>query len=71
LGEKRAVEIVNGGDNSIDLENTNPDKRAIHINGRMEHNPVGYAKYHSYGHTKILGNSEFTRQTDHSRRGFS
>jgi hypothetical protein len=37
----------------------------------MEHNLVGYAEYYSYGCTKILGSSEFTRETDHSRRDFS
>jgi hypothetical protein len=46
------VEVVNGGDNSIDLENTNLDKTAIHIHGRMKHNLAKYAKYYSYGHTK-------------------
>jgi hypothetical protein len=29
---------INGGDNSTDSKNTNLDKRAIHIHGRMEHN---------------------------------
>jgi hypothetical protein len=38
------VEKINGGDNSIDFENTNPNKRAIHIHGGMEHNLVEYAK---------------------------
>jgi hypothetical protein len=45
------VEIVNGRDNSIDLENTNPYRKAIHIHGRMDHNLAGYAKYYSYGCT--------------------
>jgi hypothetical protein len=65
------VEVVNGGDNLTNLKNTTPDKRAIHIHGRMEHNLVGYAKYFSYGHTKILKSSEFTMETEHSRRIFS
>jgi hypothetical protein len=51
LGKRRAVEVINGGDNSTDSENTNLVRRAIHIHGRMEHNLVGYAKYYSYGHT--------------------
>jgi hypothetical protein len=35
-------------------ENTNLDKKTIHIHGRMEHNLARYAKYYSCGHTKIL-----------------
>jgi len=42
------VEAINGEDNSIDLENTNLYRRAIHIHGGMEHNLAGYAKYYSY-----------------------
>jgi hypothetical protein len=38
-------EKVNGGDNSTNLRNTNPNKRAIHIHGGMEHNLAEYAKY--------------------------
>jgi hypothetical protein len=45
------VEVVYGGDNSIDSENTNPDQRAIHTHGRMEHNLTMYVKYYSYGST--------------------
>ncbi len=71
MGERRAVEKVNGGDDSIDSENTNLDRRAIHIHGGMEHNLVGYAKHYSCGSTKIIGNSKFTRETDHNRRDFS
>jgi hypothetical protein len=62
------VEEVNGGDNSTDSENTNPNRRAIHIHGGIEHNMAEYAKYYSCGSIKILGNSEFTRKTDHSKR---
>ncbi len=65
------VEVVNGGDNLTNSKNTNLDRRAIHIHGGMEHNLVGYAKYYSYGCTKISGSSEFTREIDHSRRDFS
>jgi hypothetical protein len=36
----------------------------------MEHNLAGYAKYYSYENTKILGGSEFTRETNHSERDF-
>jgi hypothetical protein len=64
------VEVVNGKDNSTNTKNTNPDRRAIHIHGRMEHNLVEYAKYYSCGCTKISRNSEFTRETDHNRRDF-
>ncbi len=53
LGEKIAVEVVNGWDNSIDLENTNLDRRAIHKQGGTEHNLVKYAKYYYYGRKKI------------------
>jgi hypothetical protein len=51
LGEKKTIEIVHGGDNSTDSENTNPNRKAIHIHGRMEHNLARYAKYYSYGCT--------------------
>jgi hypothetical protein len=68
LGEGRMVEKINGWDNSTDSENANLDRRAIHIHGGMEHNLARYAKYYSYGNTKILGGNEFTRETDHSRR---
>jgi hypothetical protein len=51
------VEVVYGGDNSIDSKNTNSDRRAIHIHGRMEHNLVGYAKYYSFRCIEILGNN--------------
>jgi hypothetical protein len=64
------VEVVNGGNNSINSENTNLDKKAIHIYGKMEHNLVGYAKYYFYGRTKISRSSEFTREIDHNRRDF-
>jgi hypothetical protein len=47
------VEEVNGGDNSTNLEDKDPTKRALHIHGEMEHNLFGYAKYYSYGSTKI------------------
>jgi hypothetical protein len=51
LGERRAVEEVNAGNNSTHLEDTNPNIKAIHIHGRMEHNLDGYAKYYSCGNT--------------------
>jgi hypothetical protein len=65
------VETVNGGDNSIDLKNTNLNRRPIHIHGGMEHNLTGYAKYYSCGCIEISRNSEFTREIDHSRIFFS
>jgi hypothetical protein len=45
------VEEINGGDNSMNVENIDPDRRAIHIYGGMEHNLAGYAKYYSYKST--------------------
>jgi len=62
------VEIVNGGDNSTNSRNTNPNRRAIHNHVGMEHNLVGYVKYYSCGCIKILGGSEFIREIDHNRR---
>jgi hypothetical protein len=55
---KRVVEAINGGDNSIDSKNINPNKKAIHICGGMEHNLAGYAKYYSYGSIEISRSSE-------------
>jgi hypothetical protein len=46
------VKEINGGDNSIDLKNTNPNIRAMYIHGRMEHNLAMYAKYYSCGSIK-------------------
>jgi len=31
---------------------------------------AGYAKYYSYGNTKLLESSEFTRGSDHCKRIF-
>jgi hypothetical protein len=47
------VEEVNGGDNSTYSKNIDPNERAIHIHGGMEHNLAKYAKYYSCGNTKI------------------
>jgi hypothetical protein len=44
---------------------------AIHIHGGMEHKLAKYVKYYSYGNIEVLGNSEFTRETNHNRRDFS
>jgi len=52
MEEKRMIEKINCGDNSIDLKNTNPNIRDIHIHGGMEHNLVMYAKYYSSRSTK-------------------
>jgi hypothetical protein len=68
--KKRTIEEVNGGNNSTNSENIDPDKRVIHIHGRMEHNLAEYAKYDSYGRTKILGDIEFTRKIDYNRKDF-
>jgi hypothetical protein len=65
------VKEVNGENNSINSENTNPNKRAIHIHGGMEHNLARYAKYYSCGSIKILGGSELNRKFDYSKRDFS
>ncbi len=54
----------------MDLKNTDPDKKAIHIHGGMEHNLVGYVKYYSYKSIEISRGSEFTRKIDYSRRDF-
>jgi hypothetical protein len=70
LEKKRIVEKINGGDNSTNLENIDPDKRAIHIHGGMEHNLAKYAKYYSCGITKISKGNEFTRKFDYNRRDF-
>jgi hypothetical protein len=60
------VEKVNGGDNSTNLKDTDPAKRAIHIHGGMEHNLAEYAKYYYCGNTKISRGSEFIRKFDYS-----
>jgi len=60
------IEVVNGGNNSINLKITNLDRMAIHIHGRMEHNLVKYAKYYSYGYIKISRSSEFIREINHN-----
>jgi hypothetical protein len=49
--ERRMVEEINGGDNSIDLKNIDLDRKAIHIHRGMEHNLVRYAKYYFCGST--------------------
>jgi hypothetical protein len=65
------VEEVNGGDNSTNLEDTDPAKSAINIHGGMEHNLFGYAKYYFYGSTKISGCNKFTRKFNYNRRDIS
>jgi hypothetical protein len=69
--ERRTTEEINGGNNSIDLEDTYLAKRAIQIHGRMERNLAKYAKYYSYGSIKILRGSEFKRKNDYNKKGFS
>jgi hypothetical protein len=64
------VEEVNGGNNSTNLEDIDPARRAIHIHGRMEHYLARYAKYYSCGGIKISRGSEFTRKIDHNRKDF-
>jgi len=71
LGERRTIEVVNGGVNSTDSKDTDLTKRAIHIHGGMEQNLTKYAKYYSCGSTKISRGSEFKREIDHSIRDFS
>ncbi len=60
------VEVVNGGDNLADSENTNPNRKAIHIHGGMEYNLNT-----TFVDTEILECSEFTREINHNRRDFS
>jgi hypothetical protein len=52
-------------------ENTDPNTRAIHIYGGIEHNLAGFDQYYSYGSTKISRGSEFTRKLNHIRRNIS
>jgi hypothetical protein len=54
IGERRMVKEVNVGDNSTNSKNIDPNRRAIHIHGGMEHNLAGYAKYYSCGSIKNL-----------------
>jgi hypothetical protein len=61
LGERIMVEEINARNNLIDSENIDPNRRAIHIHGRMEHNMAKYIKYYSCGNIKILGSNEFIR----------
>ncbi len=60
------VEEINDGDNSTYSENIDPDIRAIHVHGGMEHNLAEYAKYYYCGSIKILGGNEFTREIDYN-----
>jgi hypothetical protein len=55
------VEEVNGGDNSTNSKNVDPNRRAIHSHGGMEHNMARYAKYYSYGSIEILGGNELMK----------
>ncbi len=64
------IEEINDGENSTNLENINPDRKAIHIHGGMEHNLAKYAKYYLYGSTEISRGNEFTRKIDYYRRDF-
>jgi hypothetical protein len=68
--ERRTVEEIKGGDNSINLENINLDKRAIHIHGGMEHNMAKYARCYSCRSTEISRGSDFTTKIDYNRRDF-
>jgi hypothetical protein len=71
LEKRRIVEAIYGGNNSIDLKNTNLDQRSIHIHGGMEHNLAGYAKYYFYGNIEISRRNEFTKEIDDNIRDFS
>ncbi len=64
------VEEINGGDNSKNSKNTNPNIRATHIHGRMEHNLAECAKSYFYGSIKFSRCSEFTRNIEYYRRVF-
>jgi hypothetical protein len=53
---KRVVEAINGGDNSIDSKNINPNKKdGMWRDGTQ---PGWYAKYYSYGSIEISRSSE-------------
>ncbi len=70
LRERVIVEEVNGGDNSTNSKNKDLEERAINIHGGMEHDMAEYANYYYYGSTKSSRNSEFTNETDHSKKDF-
>ncbi len=70
IGRRKNDDEVNSGDNSIDLKNIDPNKRAIHIHEGMEHNLAEYAKYYSYGNIEVSRSNEFTRQINHNKRDF-
>jgi hypothetical protein len=53
MGKKIMVETINRGNDSTNSKNTNPYRRAIHIQGGMEHNLAMYAKNYSCGHIKL------------------
>ncbi len=59
------VEIIQHSQKNINL-----DKCAIHIHGRMEHNLAKHAKYYYCACIKILGSSQFIRETNHNKRDF-
>ncbi len=69
--EKKMVEEVNGGNNSTYSKNTNPEKRAIHIHGGIEHNLAKYAKYYSCRNIEILRGGETTLKNDYNIKDFS
>jgi len=64
------IEKFNARNNLTNLENIDPNKRVIHIHGKMEHNMVRYAKYYSYGSIIISESNEFIREINHSRKYF-
>jgi hypothetical protein len=52
------------------IQKMNPNRRAIHIHGWMEHNLVRYAKYYYCGNTNTSRGSEFMRKFHYNRREF-
>jgi hypothetical protein len=64
------IEKFNAGNYLTNLKNIDPNKRVIHIHGKMERNMVRYAKYYSYGSIIISKGNEFIREINHSRKYF-
>jgi hypothetical protein len=70
LGERKAVEKVIGGDNSIDSKYTNQTEGPSTSMEGWNTTWSSMPKYYSCGSTKISRNNEFTREIDHSRKDF-
>jgi hypothetical protein len=53
------------------IQNIDPNRRAINMHGKIEHNLAECAKYYSHKSTKKSGSNEFTREFDYNKREFS